>query len=340
MPRIAILTTAHIHTPNFIKKLKEKGAAWKLDIAGVYDQDAALARKYAEELSAPVIDCWTHAVKDPAIEAVVITGTTAQHNGLAVAAANAKKHMFIEKPLATTSAEANRILTAVKENNIIFQTGHFMRSSAMHRFIKQEIAAGNLGTITRARCSNCHPGALKGWFDKDYRWFFHAGEAGGGGFYDLGCHALDLLIYFFGPAVAATGAIGGQTIKYPNIDEYGEGLVRFANGVTGSIAAGWVDHQNPNFLEITGTEGHLHIHWGQLYYQSSKSSVPGADGKSGPIDKSHFPAELPHAFDLFFEVLAGNQDRSVLIPVEDALNVAKTMEAMYTGDRIGGWVKP
>ena len=89
---------------------------------------------------------------------------------------------------------------------------------------------------------------------------------------------------------------------------------------------------------ITGTEGHLHVVNGQLFYKSAKTAVPGADGKQ-PIDKSHFPAALPHAFDLFFEVLAGKQDKSTLIPIEDALNVARAMDAMYLADKLGQWVK-
>jgi len=335
MTKIAILSTAHIHTPGFVRHLKERT---DIQVAAVYDPNPVLAQKYAAELNVPVAASPEPLLNDPSIEGVVITGTTGQHNCLVVPAAKAKKHMFVEKPLAVSSHDANRMYQAIKEAGVIFQTGHFMRSNAMHRFIKQELDAGNLGTVTRARCSNCHHGALAGWFDKEYRWFFDAAEAGGGGFYDLGCHALDLLVFFFGPAVSATAAIAGQKIKYPNIDEYGEGLVRFANGATGSVVGAWVDVANPVFLEIAGTEGHITIFNGSLYYQSSKSKVPGADAKQ-PIDKAHFPAELPGSFPLFLDVLVGKADKNLLIPIEDSLNVAKAMEAMYLGEKLSAWVK-
>ena len=335
MARIGILTTAHIHTPDFIKRLKERP---DVQVAAVWDPDAALAKKFAGELGAPDAASADKILGDPSIEAVVITGTTAQHDGLVVAAARAGKHLFAEKPLATTAAEANRIFTAIKETGVLFQTGHFMRSNPIHRFIKREIDAGNLGTITRARHSNCHSGATSGWFDKDYRWFFQKDQAGGGGFYDMGCHSVDILVHFFGPIASATAALAPKTIKYPQIDEYGEGLVKFKNGVLATIAGGWVDVANPITCLIAGTEGHLVVVSGKVFYTSKKTAIPGADGKQ-PIDPAQFPAALPGPFDLFFDVLAGKQEKTCLIPIEDALNVCLSMDAMYQGDRLGQWVK-
>lgn len=335
MTRIGILTAGHIHTPGFVKRLKERK---DVQIAAVWDPNPLLAKKIAGEFAAPIAASAQAIIDDATIPAVVISGTTAQHDGLVVAVAHAGKHAFVEKPLATTSAEANRIFTAFKESAAIFQTGHFMRSDPLNQFIRQEIAAGNLGTITRARHSNCHHGAMAGWFDTDYRWFFQKDQAGGGGFYDLGCHSVDILVYFFGAIESVTAAMAPKTIKYPQIDEYGEGILRFKNGVIATVTGSWVDIANPVTCQIAGTEGHLHVVNGQLFYNSKKTSVPGADGKQ-PIDRAHFPAALPHAFDLFFEVLAGKQDRNLLIPIEDAVNVARAMDAMYLADKLGQWVK-
>ena len=333
--KLGILTVGHIHTPNFIKRLQERP---EIQVAGVYDPNPKLAAKCAGELNAPVVDTAAKILNDKSIDAVAILGTTVQHDDLIVPAALAGKHMFAEKPLAVTGPQANRMFRAIKDSGVTFQTGHFMRSNPKYRFMKQELDAVNLGTVTRVRGSNCHCGALAGWFDTDYRWFFDITQAGGGGFYDLGCHTLDIMTYLFGPVASATGAIGGQTIKYPNIDEYGEALLRFANGITGTLAAGWVDRRNPNEFEICGTEGHLQIHNGVVLYQSSKSKVPGADG-SKPIDTKDMPAALPHAFDLFFDVLLGKASKADLVPVEEALHVSKAMEAIYLGDKIGSWVK-
>ncbi len=336
MLKIGILTTAHIHTPNFVDRLKKMTS--EVHVAGLWEPNKALADKYSKELNCKVVATAEEILNDSSIPAVVISGTTGEHDGLVVKAAKAGKNIFVEKPLATTPTEANRIFTAVKEAGVIFQTGHFMRSDANFQFLKKEIDAGNFGTITRARHVNCHHGALGGWFDKDYRWFFHKAEAGGGGFYDLGCHSVDILNFLLGPIEEATCVLGPKNVKYQNIDEYGEGLLKFKNGVIASVAAGWLDIGNPANFALYGTQGFAWINGNDLYYKSEKSKVAGADGAK-PIDKSVIGEGMPHAFNLFFDVLLGKRDKSVLISVEDALNVCRTMDAMYQGDKLGSWVK-
>lgn len=335
MLKIGLLTTAHIHTPDFIKRIRERG---DLAVAGVFDPTPALAQRYADQLGAPALASPAPLLEDAGVSALLILGTTRQHDDWVVPAARAGKHLFVEKPLAVSSVQAQRMVQAITAAGVTYQTGHFMRSEPRFRFIQQEIAAGHLGTITRVRVSNSHHGSLGGWFDADFHWFTEPFEAGGGGFYDLGCHALDLLVWFFGPVATATGCIGGKAIRYPAIDEYGEGLLRFANGVTASLAAGWVDRANPNELEISGSEGHLHLHWGTLHYISHLSKIPGTDG-STHIDPRYFPPPVPGALDLFFDVLLGKADPALLVPAADSLQVVKTMESIYVGDRLGSWVK-
>jgi predicted dehydrogenase len=336
MAKIGLVQTAHIHTPGFVKMLK---ARTDITVAGVYEPDDERAAKWTAELGVPRVDCYKKLLSDPTVDGIVVCGTTAQHDGVVEAVAKAGKALFVEKPLATTPGAAWKIYTAIKEAGVMFQTGHFMRSEPAYQFAKAQVAAGNLGTVTRVRHANCHSGALGGWFNKEYRWFFDKAAAGGGGFYDLGCHSVDILLYILGGAITeATAALSGKTIVYPQIDEYGEGLMRFRDGTIGSVAAGWVSVANPVALEISGTEGHLWVSNGKVFMVSPRSGLAGADGKQ-PLEASLLPAGRPHAFELYLDVLVGKADKSVLIPVEEALQVCLAMDAMYRGHQIGGWVK-
>ncbi len=74
MARIGILTTGHIHTPGFVKRLKERA---DVQVAGVWDPDGGLAEKYGKELGAAVVGTPEKILGDRSIEAVVIVGTTA-----------------------------------------------------------------------------------------------------------------------------------------------------------------------------------------------------------------------------------------------------------------------
>lgn len=333
--KLAFISTGHIHMKDFARAVKLHP---QIEIAGVFDTNPKLAAKWSKDLNTPVVSDYRQILDDKSIEAVVVAGTTAEHADYVVLTALAGKKLYAEKPLATSSQQAHKMFRAIKEAGVIFQTGHFMRSDEKHRFVKQEIEAGNFGTITQVRGVNCHEGGVDGWFEPDYRWLADRTDAGGGGFMDLGCHSVDLLVYLFGPVASVAGTLGGKTIRYPHIDEYGQTLLKFANGITGSVAAGWVSRRCPVKLEIDGTEGHLHIDEGRVFYFSKKSQVPGADA-SAPIDPKYMPARLPRAFELYLDVLEGKADPKDLISIEDAYHVAKTMEAVYLSDKIGSWVK-
>ena len=101
---------------------------------------------------------------------MVICSETNRYEPLVLAAAAAQKHMFVEKPLGMGAEDAYRMAEAIEAAGVLFQTGYFMRSQGIHRFLRDEIAAGHLGVVTRVRMSNVHGGSLGGWFDTDWRW--------------------------------------------------------------------------------------------------------------------------------------------------------------------------
>jgi len=196
---------------------------------------------------------------DPDIAAVVICSETNRHYDLLLAAAKAGKHMFAEKPLGITAKESYAMADAIEKANLLFTTGYFMRTDPMHLFLKDEIAKGNFGKITRARGSNCHGGSLGGWFDQEWRWMADPKIAGVGAFGDLGTHKLDILMWLLGDVDSVTADIKVVTQRYGDCDESGEALIRFKNGVIGTLAAGWVDVDDPVQLLISGTEAHAAI---------------------------------------------------------------------------------
>src|ERR1035438_1151361 len=159
---------------------------------------------------------------------------------------------------------------AIDKAGVLFTTGYFSRTDPKLQFLKAEVAAGNFGKITRVRASNCHNGSLQGWFDKEWRWMTDPKIAGVGAFGDLGTHKLDILMWLLGDVDSVTADGRSVTGRYGDCDEAGEALLRFKNGVIGTLAAGWVDVDDPVQLLISGTEGHAVIVDGFLYYGSKK----------------------------------------------------------------------
>lgn len=329
MPTLALVGAAHIHTPNFIDRLTKRDGA---HVKYVFDHDAARAEAAATKLGARVANDLDTVYADDEIEAVVVCTETNQHEEVVMPAIAARKHLFVEKPLGFGGADAYRMARAIKDADLLFQTGYFMRGQPVHRFLKEQVDKGSFGKITRVRHSNCHAGSLRGWFDSDWRWMADPTRAGVGAFGDLGTHSLDILLWLFGEVETVTASINIVTGRYENCDECGEGMLRFKSGAVGTIAAGWVDVADPVKLIISGTEGHAVVFNDTLYFKSEH--LEGADGDAW----RDLPEMLPHAFELFLDALEG-QDVPLVDPEEAAYRNA-VMAALYKGSETTTWVAP
>jgi len=325
---LALVGSGHIHTPGFIERINNRD---DVNVKYVWDHNSERAKIRAEALNAQVADLDT-IWADNSIPAVIVCSETNRHEPLVLAGAEAKKHLFVEKPLGIGADDANRMASAIEKAGVIFQTGYFMRGNPVYQFIKGQVEAGAFGTISRVRMSNCHSGALGGWFDTDWRWMADLEQAGCGGFGDLGTHVLDIMLWILGNVSRVTASLDTLTRRYGDIDEFGEGLLKFSNGVVGTLAAGWVDVANPVSLILSGTEGHAHVLNGKLYFQSKH--VEGADGKE---PWTTLPDAWPHAFDLYLDAVRGKKDVS-LVSASEAAYRSVVMEAFYQGASRSVWV--
>ncbi len=328
----AFVGCAHIHTPGFINAIKKRN---DVAVKWFYDADRARAEKRAGEVDgAQIAESVEQIADDPHVTAVIVCTETDLHEQVVEPLARAKKHLFVEKPLGIGASDAYKMAAQIEEAGVHFQTGYFQRGNPIHVYLKRQIEADAFGKITRIRHSNCHGGALGGWFDTEWLWMADPSRSGVGGFGDLGTHSLDILLWLMGEAETVTAQIDNGTARYPNCDETGEGLLRFKNGVIGTLAAGWDDVANPVSCLVSGTEGHAVVIDGKLYLNSK--NIEGADGKE-PWDK--LPGAVPSGLDAFLNAIVGQRDAVLVTPQEAAYRSA-VMEALYVGARENRWVEP
>jgi predicted dehydrogenase len=327
---VAFVGVAHIHTPHYLDLVKNHAGT---QIKYVWDHDAERAARRAKEVDATVPADLSTVWSDPDITAVVILSETNRHHDLVLAAAKAGKNIYAEKPLGITAGESREMAEAIEKAGVLFTTGYFMRTDPKHIFLKGEIAKGNFGIITRVRGSNCHNGSLGGWFDTEWRWMADPKIAGVGAFGDLGTHKLDILMWLFGGVESVTADIHPVTHRYGDCDETGEALIRFQSGVIGTLAAGWVDIEDPVKLLISGTQGHAVVFNDQLFYRSEK--VDGSDAGKAWTD---LPPATPEPMDQFLDAVAGAKDEPLVLPAEAAARVT-VMEAMYQAARKQEWIR-
>jgi predicted dehydrogenase len=326
---LALAGCAHIHTPMFVAALKTRPDA---QVKYVWDHDAARAEKRATELGSKAVKDAAVIWGDAEVAAVLIASDTGRHAELVTAAAKARKNIFVEKPLGVGAKDSAEMAEAIEKAGVLFTTGYVLRTVAQHIFIKENLAKGNFGKIVRAHCSFCNDCVLQGSFDDEFKWTVDPKCGALGGFADIGTHALDMLMWLLGDVEAVSAELRSVTGRYPDSDETGQAALRFKNGVSGTISAGWVEPANPVGLLVSGTEGHAVMFNDRLYLRTKK--VEGADG-ARPWGK--LPPGPPHPLLQLLDAVGGQKDLP-LVPAREAAERVKVMEAIYQSARERKWV--
>lgn len=334
MPTIAFAGCAHIHVPGFMNQLRPRKS---FAVKRVWDHHAARGQQRAKELNAEFVEKLDLIAEDPEIVGVVICSETDRHQPLVETFAAHGKHLFVEKPLGLRADDAYAMANAIEKAGVRFQTGYFMRGMANLQLLKKLVEEGFFGKVTRVRASNCHNGSLGGWFDSkpndpshDWRWMADVRQSGVGAFGDLGTHVLDLMLWLFGPVKSVTATLSPVTARYEGCDETGEGLIAFENGVIGTLAAGWVDIDNPVSFQISGTKGMASIIDGKLHLKQ-------ADKQINTVLSDPTPG-LPHAFELWLDALEGKN--VPLVGAREAAYRSAVMAALYEGAGSHTWQTP
>lgn len=173
-------------------------------------------------------------------DAVSVCTPNYLHAEMSIAAAEAGIHVLVEKPMATTDEEAEKMIAAAKANNVKLMVGHNQRFMPPHLKAKEILNSGVLGKVLTFRTSFGHPGPDAWSVDGANSWFFRKEEAIMGAMGDLGVHKSDLIRYLLGDEVAEIGAFVGTLHKEgTEADDNASCIVRMKSGAIGTLVASW-----------------------------------------------------------------------------------------------------
>ncbi|MEV6832968.1 Gfo/Idh/MocA family oxidoreductase [Streptomyces sp. NPDC051133] len=318
---------------------------------------------------------WREVAADPRVRAVSITAPNFLHRRIGVAMAEAGKHLWIEKPVGLTAADARAVADAVAAAGVQGTVGFNYRNAPAVEAARDLIAAGEIGAVTHVRIRllsdyAAHP-------DSALTWRYERARGGSGVLGDLASHGADLARFLLGdiasltadtaifvperarPAGATAGhalASGGALGPVEN-EDYVSCLLRFASGARGVLEACRVSvgEQNDYGFEVHGTRGavfwdfrrmnELGVSRGTTYQDQPVSTVyvgPGA---------GEFAAFQPGAanamgYDDLKVIEAGRFVRSVAegtpygATLADAVHSAAVLDAMTESAERGTWVSP
>ncbi|HSI82904.1 MAG TPA: Gfo/Idh/MocA family oxidoreductase [Candidatus Methylacidiphilales bacterium] len=327
---IAFISTAHIHTRDFIKNITEATDGRK--VAAVWDDVKDRGERYAAAAGAPYVASLDELLALSNVDAFIICAENTRHLPLLEKALPVGKPVFCEKPLVASEADLARVreLIAAYPNTPLF-SGYFQPWMPGLLAIRQVLASDVLGKITRIRYRNAHHAAYGRWFDNpDLQWFTNPELAGGGAFMDMGTHAIHLVRTLFGPVNEVWAEIGNHAGIYPAVDDFGIAQLRFASGTLGTVEAAWTQTGGIGGLEVVGEKGSI--------WNTPTGYVLGFPGK--PPEPIAPAAEgEPTRVDRLVALLQGKLSKEELKADLDAiLDAVAIMSAAYASARSGNWV--
>jgi predicted dehydrogenase len=207
-----------------------KGSAKLKVVKGVDPAPAAaeFARSQGLEVSS-----FEEILKDPALQGVILCTPHTQHTEQIIAAANAKKHVFCEKPLALSRADVLRAVKACNDNEVALAVGHEKRFEPPVQELMRLARAGELGTLLQIEANFSQDKFLTLTPDN---WRMSEAEAPAGPMTATGIHLLDLSVGLLGAAHHVFAAVRQLGSRLVNGDTLAV-LVSFKNGANALISA-------------------------------------------------------------------------------------------------------
>ena len=223
-------------------------------IVGCFDQYAPSAERFAKEYKCEAYDDLKKMLANDDIDVVTICTPSGAHMEPAVAAANAGKHVIVEKPLEITLKRCDKIIDACEKNGVVVSAIFPSRFHESSRLMKQAIDKGRFGRLTLG-------GSYVKWFRTQEYYDSGAWRGtweldGGGALMNQAIHSVDLLTWLMGPAKSITARTSTLAHERIDVEDVAVASIEFENGALGVIEASTAVY--PGYLkriEIHGTHG-------------------------------------------------------------------------------------
>lgn len=215
------------------------------EAARAENPDAAILATYQEMLALPEVDL------------VIVTTPPNSHCELAVQAADAGKHVFVDKPFAMTLAEAEQMLSAGERNGVVMHCHQSRRYDGEYRAIVEAVRAGRIGEVTHVRRVWSQYGmGWATWGIEGFNPTWRVQRAYGGGMvYDYAPHLGDQVLRLIDQPVETVFA-DARGVKFSDeVDDHFSCMLRFRNGATAYVESSNLSRLPAPHWYVTGTEG-------------------------------------------------------------------------------------
>ncbi len=191
------------------------GRTDKIEIVACFTRSEDKRANFAQKYACEAAGSYEEILADPSIEAIINTTPNHVHLESTRAAAQAGKHVFLDKPIAHTVADGHALTRACAEAGVVLAIGYQRRRENHFRWIKNEIEEGRFGRLVQAECNISRD--REGQFELGH-WRYQADAMPGGVMLQIGIHYTDVLTYLLGPVVAVSGKTAQLVLPGENPD--------------------------------------------------------------------------------------------------------------------------
>ena len=250
-------------------------------LVGVMDVDAGRAEAAAGEYGGKAYTTLEAVLEDPEVEGVHVCTPHYLHADQVVASAEAGKHVLVEKPMALTVPDCDRMVDACERAGKVLMVGQVMRHSPVNRKVRDLIAEGAIGKVGHLmRRRYGYFNTLQS--DSRYgAWYMDLEKAGICVLYGFGTHEYDILQWYVDSPIVRVYAQGSEsTALYRGQKDTYSAVMNHVNGAVSVLTQSVVCHTGGSDQHIIGSEGSMLVTGGRLRMNGKEVPVEG-ESRSG-----------------------------------------------------------
>jgi len=248
--RWGVLSTADIARQKWIPGVR-RAPRQRGEVVAIASRDGEVARRVAGELAIPrAHDSYDALLADPEVDAVYLPLPNHLHHDWTIAAAKAGKHVLCEKPIALTSVDAERMVTAASDAGVRLMEAFMYRLHPTWQAVRDLVGSGRIGRLQ----------TVQSWFsyyNDDPTNIRNIRDAGGGALMDIGCYSINLSRMLF-EAEPTRVAASIQRDPASGVDVVTSAVLEFPGGGSATFTCS-IRTEPDQRVHVYGTEGHITI---------------------------------------------------------------------------------
>ncbi len=290
----------------------------QVQLVAVADSNAEAVEKIARKYNVNAYTNFHDLLNDQNLEAVSIAVPTSMHKEVALIALQKGKHVLLEKPIASTEAEAQEIIACAKKHNVKLMIGHIERFNPAIKELKQRLRRGDLGEIYKIDVQRIGP--------------FPSRIADVGVITDLSVHDLDIISYLFGQEPIRLYAETQQRL-HPHHEDSVTALISYRNNALAVLNINYLSPTKTRQLKVFGKRGMFEVNYltQDLYFYENKafSSDDWKSVSEGDMTLINLPKKEPLQIEIEEFVQCISQNTPPPVTGEQGLQILKLANLLF-----------